>query len=155
MNEKTASPVRQLRLVVEADDFEEAVTFYRDVLGLPEQTAFQGEGEARVVILEAGRATLELANPAHKAMIDQTEAGGAVSPRIKVAFEVDDTRKITAALVAAGGRLVADPTLTPWQSLNSRIDAPARLQLTLFEEVESLDERSLREGFGTNAGRGD
>lgn len=155
MNEKTASPVRQLRLVVEADDFEEAVTFYRDVLGLPEQAAFQGEGEARVVILEAGRATFELANPAQKAMIDQTEAGGAVSPRIKVAFEVDDTRKITAALVAAGGRLVADATLTPWQSLNSRIDAPAGLQLTLFEEVESLDERSLREGFGTNAGRGD
>jgi len=155
MSEKTASPVRQLRLVVEAEDFEEAVTFYRDVLGLPEQTAFQGEGEARVVILEAGRATLELANPAQKAMIDQTEAGGAVSPRIKVAFEVDDTRRITAALVAAGGRLVADATLTPWQSLNSRIDAPAGLQLTLFEEVETLDDRSLREGFGTNAGRGD
>ena len=30
---------------------------------------------------------------------------------------VDDTRKIAAALVAAGGRLVADATLTPWQSL--------------------------------------
>jgi catechol 2,3-dioxygenase-like lactoylglutathione lyase family enzyme len=57
-------PVRQLRLVVEAEDYEQAVSFYRDVLGLPEEAAYQGEGGARVTILDAGRATLELANPA-------------------------------------------------------------------------------------------
>lgn len=57
-------PVRQLRLVVEAHDFEDAVRFYRDVLGLSEQAAFEGDGDERVVIFDAGRATLELANPA-------------------------------------------------------------------------------------------
>ena len=30
------SPVREMRLVVTAPDFAEAVRFYRDVLGLPE-----------------------------------------------------------------------------------------------------------------------
>ncbi|MGH9134377.1 MAG: VOC family protein, partial [Ilumatobacteraceae bacterium] len=54
-------PVLQLRLIVEADDYEAAVAFYRDVLGLTEQAAFEGDGDARVAILEAGRATLEIA----------------------------------------------------------------------------------------------
>jgi hypothetical protein len=57
--------VLQLRLVVEAQDYG-AVAFYRDVLGLPQQAAFEGDGEARVTILDAGRATLEIANPAQK-----------------------------------------------------------------------------------------
>ncbi|RZQ61182.1 VOC family protein [Amycolatopsis suaedae] len=141
--------VLQLRLVVEAEDYEEAVAFYRDVLGLPEQAAFQGEGDARVAILEAGRATLEIANPAQKALIDEVEVGRQVSPRLRVAFEVTDAETTTAALTGAGARLVAPPTVTPWRSRNARLDAPAGLQITLFEELESLAERSARPGFGT------
>jgi catechol 2,3-dioxygenase-like lactoylglutathione lyase family enzyme len=72
--------VRQLRLVVEAEDYEAAVEFFRDALGLPEQAAFSGEGDARVVILDAGRATLEIANPAQKRMIDEVEVGRQVAP---------------------------------------------------------------------------
>jgi hypothetical protein len=30
----------------------------------------------------------------------------------------------------------ASPRETPWRSLNSRLDAPADLQVTLFEELE-------------------
>ncbi len=146
----TASrPVIQMRLVVEAEDFDRAVTFYRDVLGLPEQAAFEAEGDARVAILDAGRATLELANPAQKRMIDEVEVGRPVAPRIRVAFEVDDGAAATDRLVAAGAELIAPPTETPWRSLNSRLQAPAALQITLFEELETLEERSRREGFGT------
>lgn len=54
----------QLRLVLEVDDLDAALAFYRDVLGLPEQAAFSGEGGARVAILTVPSATLELANPA-------------------------------------------------------------------------------------------
>ncbi|MEV4824128.1 VOC family protein [Micromonospora sp. NPDC049274] len=127
--------VRQLRLVVEAADHEAAVAFYRDALGLPEEAAFTGDGDARVVILDAGRATLEIANPAQKRMIDEVEVGRQVAPRIRVAFEVDDARAATARLVAAGASEIAPPTRTPWQSLNSRLDAPADLQITVFEEL--------------------
>ena len=81
----------QLRLVVEAEDFNEALTFYRDALGLTEQAAFQGDNDARVVILDAGRATLELCNTAQKEMIDLVEVGHPASPKIRVAFEVADT----------------------------------------------------------------
>ncbi len=129
-------PVLQMRLVVEAVDFEAALHFYRDVLGLPEQAAFEGEGDARVVILDAGRATLELANPAQKAMIDAVEVGRPVSPHLRVAFEVTDAEGITLALLDAGAELIAAPVETPWRSLNSRLAGPAGLQLTLFQELD-------------------
>ncbi|MEU5935136.1 VOC family protein [Micromonospora sp. NPDC047187] len=139
-----APAVRQLRLVVEAADHEAAVAFFRDALGLPEEAAFSGEGGARVVILDAGRATLEIANPAQKRLIDEIEVGRQVAPRIRVAFEVDDAEATTARLVAAGASEVAPPTRTPWQSLNSRLDAPAGLQITIFQELLPPDE-----GVGT------
>ncbi|WP_030440469.1 VOC family protein [Actinoplanes subtropicus] len=128
--------VRQLRLVVEAEDFAAAVAFYRDVLGLPEQAAFAGDGDAQVVILDAGRATLEIANPAQKRMIDEVEVGRPVAPRIRVAFEVDDAVARTAEATAGGAEELAPPTRTPWNSLNSRLEAPAGLQITLFQELE-------------------
>jgi len=137
----TDAPTRrvlQLRLVVEAEDFDDAVAFYRDVLGLPEQAAFQGEGEARVVILDAGRATLELANPTQKRMIDEVEVGPGrrVAPKLRVAFEVADTAATTSELTAAGAALVAAPVVTPWRSLNARLDAPAGLHITIFQELD-------------------
>ena len=131
--------VRQLRLVVAAEDYDEAVAFYRDALGLPQREAISGPGGAHVTILDAGRATLELANPAQRRYIDEVEVGPGreVAPRLRVAFEVADTRTRTAELLASGAREVAPPTVTPWRSLNSRLDAPAGLQITLFEELGS------------------
>jgi catechol 2,3-dioxygenase-like lactoylglutathione lyase family enzyme len=130
--------VLQLRLVVETEDFDEALTFYRDVLGLREEAAFEGEGDARVVILDAGRATLELANPAQVRMIDDVEVGRPASSKYRVAFEVADSARTTAALAAAGAEVIAPPVETPWRSLNARLAAPAGLQITIFQE---LDER--------------
>src|SRR5215469_9515417 len=54
--------VTALRLAVPAPDYDEALRFYRDVLGLQERAAYTSPG-GRVTILEAGRATLELADP--------------------------------------------------------------------------------------------
>ncbi|HET9288475.1 MAG TPA: VOC family protein [Gaiella sp.] len=125
--------VRQLRVVVTADDYEEALRFYRDVLGLPELGAFSGE-HGDVTILDAGRATLELSDPPHAAYIDQVEVGRRVAGHIRIAFEIDDATESTRLLAEAGARVLAGPTSTPWGSLNARLEAPAGLQLTLFEE---------------------
>ena len=62
--------VRELRLVVTAADYDVALHFYRDVLGLTERGAFSSPG-GRVTILDAGRATLELTDPNHAAFIDE------------------------------------------------------------------------------------
>lgn len=122
--------------MVQVDDFDEAVAFYRDALGLPVEESFEGDGDARVIILDAGRATLELSNRAQVEMIDRVEAEGSPSARLRVAFEVDDAEATTTALTAAGAHLVASPRETPWRSLNSRLDAPAELQVTLFQELD-------------------
>ena len=131
------NPVRQLRVIVQATDFAAAVAFYRDALGLQEQAAFSGEGDAQVVILDAGRATLEIANAAQVRMIDQIEVGSQVSRHVRLAFEVDNTQSRTQELKAAGATELAPPTETPWRSLNSRLEGPAGLQLTLFQELGS------------------
>jgi uncharacterized glyoxalase superfamily protein PhnB len=129
----STSTVRQLRLVVEAEDYEAAVAFYRDALGLTEQAAFEGEGDAKVLILNAGMATLEIANPAQVRMIDRVEADGHPSPKLRIAFQVDDAQQVTDDLVDAGATLIASPRETPWRSLNARLDAPAGLQVTVFK----------------------
>jgi predicted enzyme related to lactoylglutathione lyase len=135
MADREQHPVRQLRLVVEAEDYDAAVAFYRDVLGMPEEATFTGDGDARVMILDAGRATLEIANPAQKRMIDDVEVGRQVSPRLRVALEVDDAATRTADAQRAGAAVVAPPTRTPWDSLNARLDAPGGLHVTLFQEL--------------------
>ncbi|NKE60340.1 VOC family protein [Lentzea sp. PSKA42] len=126
--------VRELRLVVTAADYDEALRFYRDVLGLEQRAAFASDG-GRVTILEAGRATLEITDPPHAEFIDQVEVGQRVAGHIRVAFEVDDSAATTRELEAAGAEVIAEPTRTPWNSLNSRLAAPAGLQLTLFTEL--------------------
>ncbi|MGB9377269.1 MAG: VOC family protein [Mycobacteriales bacterium] len=129
-------PVSELRLVVTATDYDQAVQFYRDVLGLREEAAFTSDG-GRVTILQAGRATLEIADPAHAAWIDEVEVGHRAAGHIRVAFEVPDSAEATRRLQQAGAELIAAPTTTPWGSLNSRLSGPADLQLTLFSGEET------------------
>jgi predicted enzyme related to lactoylglutathione lyase len=128
--------IRQLRLVVTADDYDQAVAFYRDALGMPELAVWSSPDGGRVMLLDAGRATLELTDPKNAAFIDEVEVGRRVAGHVRVALEVDDSRAATTAAVEAGAELVAEPTETPWRSLNVRLDGPAGLQLTLFEELE-------------------
>jgi predicted enzyme related to lactoylglutathione lyase len=128
--------VREMRLVVTVDDYEEALHFYRDVLGLKEQAAFASDG-GHVTILEAGKATLELADQRHAQFIDAQEVGRRVAGHIRVAFQVDDSLEATRKLEAAGATVLAEPTKTPWDSMNARLEGPAGLQLTLFTELGS------------------
>jgi lactoylglutathione lyase len=126
--------VHELRVAVTAPDYDEALVFYRDVLGLRERAAFASEN-GRVTILEAGRATLELLDPTHAAFVDEVEVGRRVAGHVRIALEVDDSEALTAKLAGAGATVVAPPTRTPWDSLNARLEAPAGLQLTLFTEL--------------------
>ena len=148
-----APSVAQLRVIVEVADHEAALHFFRDVLGLEEQVAFEGEGQARVAILNAGRATLELSNPAQMELIDTVETGHVGSPPFRLAFEVDDARSATDRLVAAGAPLLGAPTVTPWRSLNARLDSPAGVQVTLFQELTALEARKSSPEFATDQSR--
>jgi AcrR family transcriptional regulator len=130
--------IRQLRVVVQAREFDSALSFYRDVVGMPEREAYEADGGARVVILDAGRATLELANTAQVTFIDGIETDGGTSDRIRIALEVDDAAAAAERWSDAGAEIEASARLTPWRSMNARLRGPADLQLTIFQE---LDER--------------
>jgi AcrR family transcriptional regulator/catechol 2,3-dioxygenase-like lactoylglutathione lyase family enzyme len=130
-----AGAVRQLRVVVQAPDFDATLAFYRDVVGMPQAEAYEADGGARVAILDAGRATLELANLAQVAFIDGVETDGGSSDRIRVALEVDDTVTAAARLADAGAEVEASASETPWRSVNARLRAPGDLQVTLFQEL--------------------
>ena len=131
-------PVLQLRLVVHAEDYDEALRFYRDVLGMPQEEAYAGDGGAQVTILGAGRATLELSNTAQVEMIDDVEVGRRVAGHFRVALEVEDCASASLQATAGGAVPVAPPTRTPWNSLNARFDAPGEVHLTLFEELQEI-----------------
>ena len=127
--------VTELRLVVTATDYEAAVRFFRDVLGLREQETYEANG-GHVVILDAGRATLEINDPSYAEYIDDVEVGHRVAGSLRLAFEVPDTGATTSALVDAGAALIAEPTVTPWETLNARLQGPEGLLLTVFGPVD-------------------
>ena len=123
----------ELRLVLTVDDFDEALAFYRDALGLPELAAWESTGEARIRLLDAGRATLELLSGPQTELVDEIEVGRrGVSGPVRLALEVTDSEAAAQRLVAAGAAEVAPPVTTPWGDRNARVRAPDGMQLTLF-----------------------
>ena len=145
---------KQLRLIIETDDFDEAVQFDRDVLGLPEQPAFATDGDDRVSILHAGIATIELATPTHVRNIDRIEhAPSSAEPTLRIALEVDDTERAVNAAVKSGARPLSPPTHTPFQTINARVQGPAGWQVPFFQELETVEERATRDGFTTDSER--
>jgi lactoylglutathione lyase len=123
--------VTELRVALTVADFEEAVAFYRDALGL-DQVADWSSDDGRVVLLEAGRATLELLDKAQAALVDEIEAGTRVSGPVRLALEVTESEETARRLVEAGAEEVAAPVTTPWGDRNARVRAPDGMQLTLF-----------------------
>jgi len=156
MSSMDTHPPRQLRLIIETDDFDVAVHFYRDVLGMPEQPAFASGGDDRVAILHAGIATIEVASPTHARNIDEVEgAPPARGVTLRLALEVDDTAAAVALTEDAGATTLAPPVTTPFRTLNARVQGPAGWQVTFFQELESLEERVQHKGFTTDTDRGE
>ena len=97
--------VTELRVALTVEDFDRAVAFYRDALGL-EQLADWSSATGRVVVLEAGRATLELFDAAQAESVDAIEAGRRVSGPVRLALRVADSGDMAERLVAAGAEAV-------------------------------------------------
>jgi catechol 2,3-dioxygenase-like lactoylglutathione lyase family enzyme len=128
--------VRELRVVLTVPDFDRALAFYRGALGL-EQLADWSSENGRVVLLDGGRATLELLDERQAELVDSIEAGRRVSGPVRLALEVENSETTASTLVAAGAIEVAPPVLTPWGDRNARVQAPDGMQLTLFAASEA------------------
>jgi catechol 2,3-dioxygenase-like lactoylglutathione lyase family enzyme len=123
--------VHEFRITLTVDDFEAAVRLYRDALGLPEIADWSSE-QGRVLLLDAGRASLELFDEAQAAMVDDLEVGHRVSGKVRLALQVPDADAAATSLGAAGATPVAPAVDTPWGDRNARVAAPDGMQLTLF-----------------------
>lgn len=135
---------RELRVVITVPDHDEAVRFYRDVLGLREEASFADTNGGRATILASGRATLEVGDEAHAESIDALEVGRRAATPVRLAFEVVDAPDSTAKLLDAGAAAIAPPTRTPWGSLNARVEGPGAQQITLYS-----NEIGMRTPHGT------
>lgn len=126
--------VFELRVAVTVEDFERAIAFYRDGLGLNPGDLWTDHGRAQ--IFSAGRATLEVFDTTQANSVDQLEVGRRVSGQIRFAFEVPDVRAALARALQYGATLVHEPVLTPWGDLNARVQSPEGLQVTLFQVMK-------------------
>lgn len=128
----SSSAVLQLRLVITTQDYERLKEFYCEGLALQPAATFSNGG-GRGLLLELGRATLEVFDEAQAQAIDEIEAGRRVSGTVRVALQVADLQTAMGGLIAHGATLVHQPVVPPWGGHNVRLQDPDGLQITLFE----------------------
>jgi methylmalonyl-CoA/ethylmalonyl-CoA epimerase len=128
----TTNPVFELRVALTTADYERLTKFYCEGLGI-EPAAIWNNGQGRALVLEMGKATLELFDEAQAETIDQIEAEQRLSGQIRFALQVPDLNAALKRLLAHGATLVHPPILTPWGDYNVRIQDPDGMQITLFQ----------------------
>jgi lactoylglutathione lyase len=131
--------VRELRLVLTVEDFDAALAFYRDALGLEQVDGMVVDG-GRLALLAAGRATIELIDKAQAGAIDTIEVGRRVAGPVRLAIAVGDSAATAERLAEAGWELLAGPVETPWKHRNVRLRGPDGMQLTLFTVLDGADD---------------
>jgi len=94
-------PVLELRVALTTEAFERLAGFYRVGLGLePEQVWPDDQG--RALVLDMGKATLEIFDEKQALTIDQIEVGRRISGQVRFALQVPDLEAATERLLAHG-----------------------------------------------------
>lgn len=132
MTTDAAGPVLELRVALTTADYDRLVRFYSIGLGIKPAQLWTGAHD-RALLLELGRATLEIFDEPHAAAVDQIETGGRVSGPIRFALQVPDLAAALERLLAHGATLVHPPIDTPWGHRNVRVQDPDGLHITLFQ----------------------
>lgn len=125
-------PILELRVALTSRDYERLVKFYADGLGIEPAAIWNNDG-GKALILDMGRATLELFDERQAEVIDQLEAGQRISGQIRFALQVPDLNAALERLLSHGATLVHEPVLTPWGDYNVRLQDPDGMQITLFQ----------------------
>jgi catechol 2,3-dioxygenase-like lactoylglutathione lyase family enzyme len=126
-----SNSVFELRVVLAANDYDAAVRFWRDALGLPLIRDFPGPGGGGT-LLDAGKATIEIVSRQQAAEIDRIETGRTGEGGIRLALEVADCARMATEAEAAGAEHVGGPVDTPWRHRNARLRSPDGVEITLF-----------------------
>jgi catechol 2,3-dioxygenase-like lactoylglutathione lyase family enzyme len=128
-------PILELRVALTTGEYERLVRFYQVGLGL-EQAQLWTDEHGQAMLLELGRATLEIFDEPHAQTVDHLEAGRRVSGPIRFALQVPDLQAALDRVLAHGAILVHPPVVTPWGHYNVRVQDPDGLQVTLFQILD-------------------
>ena len=130
--------VLELRVALTTSDYERLVNFYTKGLGLEPAAIWNNDG-GKALILDMGKATLELFDERQAEVIDQLEVGQRISGKIRFALQVPDLNAAIERLLAYGATLVHEPVMTPWGDYNARLQDPDGMQVTLFQASASSE----------------
>ena len=136
---KSNYPILELRVALTVREYERSVKFYCDGLGI-EPAAIWNNGDGHALILDMGKATLEVFDEAQAETIDQLEAGQRVSGQIWFALQVPDLKSAMERLLVHGATLVHPPIMTPWGDYNVRLQDPDGMQITLFQVLDKNEQ---------------
>ena len=132
-------PVLEFRVALTTADYERSIKFYCDGLGI-EPSALWNNNGGRALILDMGKATLEIFDEIQAATIDQIEAEQRISGQIRFVLQVPDLKTAMERLLAHGATLIHPPILTPWGDHNVRLQDPDGMQITLFQAPDNKNE---------------
>jgi methylmalonyl-CoA/ethylmalonyl-CoA epimerase len=124
--------ILELRVAITTEDYARLVKFYCDGLGIEPAAIWNNDG-GQAMMLEMGKATLEIFDEAQAQAIDDIEAGKRISGQIRFALQVPDLQAAMERLLANGATLVHEPVVTPWGDRNVRLQDPDGMQVTLFQ----------------------
>jgi methylmalonyl-CoA/ethylmalonyl-CoA epimerase len=123
-----------LRVAITAQDFDRLASFYRQGLGLePSQTWPADQG--RALVLDLGRATLEIFDEQQAETVDRIEVGQRISGQIRFALQVPDVQAAAQRLLAHGATQVHPLVVTPWGDQCVRFEDPEGFQVTLYQSM--------------------
>jgi methylmalonyl-CoA/ethylmalonyl-CoA epimerase len=125
-------PVMELRVALTTDEYERLVGFYLQGLGL-EPAQVWPEDQGKALVLDMGKATLEVFDEQQAETVDQIEVGQRISGPIRFALQVPDLDSAMERLNEYGAKLVHAPVITPWGGRNVRYEDPDGMQITLNE----------------------
>lgn len=124
--------VKELRIILTVDNLDEIIQFYRDTVGLETSKEWH-EPTGNGIILDAGRASLELVDRQHAHRIDDIEVGKSASGPVRLAFNVGEAIESAADKLTHGGAVkLAQIKQAPWSRV-VRMQDPAGMQFTVFE----------------------
>lgn len=125
--------VKELRIILTVDNLNEMIKYYTETVGLNISKEWH-EDSGNGIILEAGRASLELIDKSHAARIDQIEVGSQVAGPVRLALNIGENNieEAPSKFIAGGARKIADIKQAPWSKV-MRIEDPSGMQITLFE----------------------
>lgn len=122
-----------VNLVLRVDNFDDTLALFRDYLGMDIEEEWREVGNG--VLLNAGKATIEIADATQANEVDRIEVGYSTNNRIRVALAVPDVTAAGRTFADHGATIEGAVVDTPWGHRNQRVTTAAGVAFTLFQET--------------------